>query len=162
MEVLNYLDSGHTAREARALCMKTGGFEDLAGTSDAIELLNRADAGDACAKRTWDAMAYQLCREIGAMAAVLGGKVDAILLGGGLVYEPRLVAEVERCCAWIAPVTAYPGEFETEAMAAGTCRVLSGKEQAKTYLGVPVFVGFADEASHTAGDEGYKSGRNVA
>ena len=162
VEVLNYLDSGHTAREARALCMKTGGFEDLAGTSDAIELLKRADAGDACAKRTWDAMAYQLCREIGAMAAVLGGKVDAILLGGGLVYEPRLVAEVERCCAWIAPVTAYPGEFEMEAMAAGACRVLSGKEQAKTYLGVPVFAGFADEASHTAGDEGYKSGRNVA
>ena len=144
-EVLDYLDAGHSPREVRALCMKKGGFEDLAGTSDAIELLRRADAGDKRAKRAWDAMVYQLCREIGAMAAVLGGKVDGILLGGGLVYEPRLVAEVERKCGWIAPVTAYPGEFEMEAMAAGACRVLAGKEEAKTYLGVPVFAGFADD-----------------
>ena len=145
-EVLNYLEEGHDVAEVRRLCMKTGGFESLVGTSDAIELLKRADAGDLAAKRTWDAMTYQICKEIGAMAAVLKGKVDGILLGGGLVYEPRLVAAIEEGCGWIAPVTAYPGEFEMEAMAAGAIRVLSGAEEAKTYTGVPVFAGFADGA----------------
>ena len=78
------------------------------------------------------------------MAAVLGGRVDGILLGGGLVYEPRLVESDRRRCGWIAPVTAYPGEFEMEAMAAGARRVLSGTEKPKTYTGVPVFAGFSD------------------
>ncbi len=144
-EVLDFLEEGHGIAEVRRLCMKTGGFESLVGTSDAIELLKRADAGDLAAKRAWDAMTYQICKEIGAMAAVLKGKVDGILLGGGLVYEPRLVAAIEDRCGWIAPVTAYPGEFEMEAMAAGAMRVLSGAEEAKVYTGVPVFAGFADE-----------------
>ena len=114
------------------------------GTSDAIQIIKRADGGDVVAKRAWDAMVYQVCKEIGAMAAVLGGRVDGILLGGGLVYEPRLVESVRRRCGWIAPVTAYPGEFEMEAMAAGARRVLSGTEKPKTYTGVPVFAGFSD------------------
>ena len=124
--------------------MKTGGFESLVGTSDAMEIIKRADAGDAGAKRAWDAMVYQVCKEIGAMAAVLGGHVDGILLGGGLVFEPRLVDAIRERCGWIAPVTAYPGEFEMEAMAAGALRVLNGVEELKTYTGVPIFAGFSD------------------
>ena len=143
-EVLNYLEAGHGVAETRRLCMKTGGFESLVGTSDAIEIIKRADAGDAGAKRAWDAMVYQVCKEIGAMAAVLGGHVDGILLGGGLVFEPRLVDAIRERCGWIAPVTAYPGEFEMEAMAAGALRVLSGTEELKTYTGVPIFAGFSD------------------
>ena len=144
VEVLDYLEAGHSVAETRRLCMKTGGFESLVGTSDAIQIIRRADGGDVVAKRAWDAMVYQVCKEIGAMAAVLGGRVDGILLGGGLVYEPRLVESVRRRCGWIAPVTAYPGEFEMEAMAAGARRVLSGTEKPKTYTGVPVFAGFSD------------------
>ena len=144
VEVLDYLEAGHSVAETRRLCMKTGGFESLAGTSDAIEIIKRADAGDAGAKRAWDAMVYQVCKEIGAMAAVLGGHVDGILLGGGLVFEPRLVDAIRERCGWIAPVTAYPGEFEMEAMAAGALRVLSGTEELKTYTGVPIFAGFSD------------------
>lgn len=145
VEILDYLEAGHKIAETRRLCMKTGGFESLVGTSDSIEIIKRADAGDVAAKRAWDAMVYQVCKEIGAMAAVLGGDVDGILLGGGMVYTPRLVAAIDEQCAWIAPVSAYPGEFEMEAMAAGALRVLSGKEELKTYTGVPVFAGFADE-----------------
>lgn len=129
-------------RTARSLCMKTGGFVDLLGTSDAIEVCSRAEAGDTAAQRAWDAMVYQICKWIGAMACALGGKVDGILLGGGMVHNKDLVAAIETSCSWIAPVTAYPGEFELEAMAAGARRVLDGEEEAKTYTGVPVFTGF--------------------
>ena len=147
VEVLDYLESGHSVDEARKLCMKTGGFVDLLGTSDAIEVTERAAAGDAAAKRAWDTMLYQIVRAIGSMATVLGGHVDGILLGGGMVHNDELVAYIKEMCSWIAPVTAYPGEFELEAMAAGAIRVLSGAEKAKTYTGVSVFSGFDDASS---------------
>ena len=141
-EVLNYLEAGHGVAETRRLCMKTGGFVDLLGTSDALEVSQRAEAGDEAARRTWDAMVYQICKEIGAMAAALGGDVDGILLGGGMVHNKGLVAAIGERCGWIAPVTAYPGEFELEAMAAGVRRVLDGAEQSRRYSGKPVFEGF--------------------
>ncbi|MBE6479177.1 MAG: butyrate kinase [Olsenella sp.] len=143
-EVLNYLEAGHSIAEVRKMCMKTGGFVDLLGTSDAIEVCDRAAAGDKAAARAWDAMVYQINKYIGSMATVLGGKVDGILLGGGMVHNEDLVKSIEENCGWIAPVSAYPGEFELEAMAAGAIRVLDGEEEAKTYTGVPVFQGFDD------------------
>ena len=116
----------------------------LLGTADAREVISRAEAGDAGAQRAWNAMLYQIVRAIGAMAGVLAGKVDAILLGGGMVHDEGLVRHIEGACGWIAPVFAYPGEFELEAMAAGAARVLSGQEEPKVYTGVPVFQGFSD------------------
>lgn len=78
-------------------------------------------------------MIYQIGKCIGAMAAVLEGEVDGILLGGGMAYSGDLVARLRRACGWIAPVTAYPGEFEMEAMAAGAERVLAaGRRRAAT------------------------------
>lgn len=142
VEVLDYLEAGHSVAETRRLCMKTGGFVDLLGTSDALEVSQRAEAGDEAARRAWDAMLYQICKEIGAMAAALGGGVDGILLGGGMVHNKGLVAAIGERCGWIAPVTAYPGEFELEAMAAGARRVLDGAEQPRRYSGKPVFEGF--------------------
>lgn len=142
-EVLDYLDAGHATADVRRMCMKTGGFVDLLGTSDALEVSRRAEAGDEAYRRAWDAMVYQICKEIGAMAAVLGGNVDGILLGGGMVHNKGLVRAIEECCGWIAPVTAYPGEFELEAMAAGARRVLDGVEKPLRYSGKPVFEGFA-------------------
>ena len=114
------------------------------GTSDAIEVCERAAAGDEAAARAWDAMVYQICKWIGEMACVLKGDVDGILLGGGMVHSKELVASIEECCSWIAPVSAYPGEFELEAMASGACRVLDGVEEALVYSGEPVFTGFND------------------
>ncbi len=144
VEVLDLIDSGRTTAEIRRMCMKTGGFVDLLGTSDAREVQSRAAAGDAAAKRAWDALLYQLTKAICAMAGVLAGHVDGILLGGGMAHSQELVDHVRDTCGWVAPVTAYPGEFELEAMAAGARRVLSGQEQPKTYTGVPVFQGFHD------------------
>ena len=142
-EVLDYLDAGHATADVRRMCMKTGGFVDLLGTSDALEVSRRAEAGDEAYRRAWDAMVYQICKEIGAMAAVLGGNVDGILLGGGMVHNKGLVRAIEERCGWIAPVFAYPGEFELEAMAAGALRVLDGVEKPLRYSGKPVFEGFA-------------------
>ena len=129
----------HGADALTALCHKTGGFVDLAGTSDAIELTQRAEAGDEACRLAWDAMIYQIGKCIGSMAVVLEGEVDGILLGGGMAHSGDLVERLRRACEWIAPVTAYPGEFEMEAMAAGAVRVLSGQDEARHYTGEPVW-----------------------
>lgn len=73
------------------------------------------------------------------MAAVLDGKVDGILLGGGMIHNEDLTCYLSDSCSWIAPVTAYPGEFEMEAMAAGAIRVLTGTEELKIYSGKSVW-----------------------
>ena len=80
-------------------------------------------------------MIYQCIKQIGAMAAAMGGKVDAILMGGGMVHNKDLVARITEACSFIAPVYAYPGEFEMEAMANGAARVLDGEEGLKEYTG---------------------------
>ena len=84
-------------------------------------------------------MIYQIGKCIGSMAVVLEGRVDGILLGGGMVHSDDLVRRLNEACGWIAPVTAYPGEFEMEAMAAGARRVLTGAEEPKRYSGEPVW-----------------------
>jgi butyrate kinase len=90
----------------------------------------------------WNTMIYQIEKCIGSMAVVLHGKVDGILLGGGMVHSKDLVDQITDTCSWIAPVSAYPGEFEMEAMAAGAIRVLKGEEELKTYSIENVFKGF--------------------
>lgn len=138
-ELIKYCYAHKDRKECLALTTKTGGFVSHLGTSDALEVFNRAESGDKAAKLIWDTMIYQIIRYIGAMAAVLEGKVDGILLGGGMVHNKSLVEAITKACSWIAPVSAYPGEFELEAMAAGAIRVLSKKEKAKKYTGYPVW-----------------------
>ena len=135
-ELLKY-SQGKDLKELKALCTSSGGFVSLLGTADAVEVVERARKGDRFAQLAWDTMIYQIVKEIGAMAAVLHGQVDGVLLGGGLVNNQSLVESIRLACEWIAPVTAYPGEFEMEAMAAGAVRVLTGAEEAKTYTGIP-------------------------
>ncbi len=136
-QMIRYAYNHPDKKETLALTTKTGGFVSHLGTSDALEVFNRAEAGDKEAKLIWDTMTYQIIRYIGSMAAVLHGQVDGILLGGGMVHNKKLVADITDACSWIAEVTAYPGEFELEAMAAGAIRVLEGKEEAKEYTGDP-------------------------
>ncbi|MCD7809120.1 MAG: butyrate kinase [Erysipelotrichaceae bacterium] len=126
-------------KELRKYCTRNGGFIDLTGISDAIELTHRADNGDQYAKMVWNSMIYQIEKWIGSMAAVLHGDVDAILLSGGMVYSEDLVHQIVETCSFIAPVYAYPGEFEMEAMASGAMRVLNGEEELKKYTGKPVW-----------------------
>ncbi|BDF33352.1 butyrate kinase 2 [Lachnospiraceae bacterium] len=139
--LLKYAE-GKELKDIKALCTKSGGFVNHTGISDALELTARAKNGDKYAEMLWNTMIYQIEKCIGSMAAVLHGKIDGILLGGGMVYNEDLVAQIKDACGWIAPVTAYPGEFEMEAMASGAVRVLSGEEEVKKYSGVCNFTGF--------------------
>jgi len=132
-------------QELKALCSQAGGFTSHFGTSNSDVVHDMVDRGDTRAVRVWQAMIYQICKSIGAMAAVLEGKVDGIVLTGGLLRFDDVLEGITRRCSWIAPVSAYPGEFEQEAMAAGAMRVLTGEEQAMTYPGKPVWNGFEDE-----------------
>ena len=136
---------GCTQQELKRLCSQAGGLTSHFGTSNSDTVHAMVERGDPRATRVWQAMIYQVCKAIGSMATVLEGKVDGIVLTGGLLRFEDVLSDIRRRCAWIAPVTAYPGEFEQEAMAAGAMRVLTGEEEALTYPGRPVWSGFADE-----------------
>ena len=90
-------------------------------------------------------MIYQINKWIGSMATVLQGDVDAILLTGGLLRFEDIIQGIKMGCEWIAPVYAYPGEFEQEAMAQGAFDVLRGKIKPAHYTGKPVWTGFEDD-----------------
>ena len=89
-------------------------------------------------------MVYQICKMIGEMATVLCGKVDGILLTGGLLRFDDIRAGIEKRCGFIAPVSVYPGEMEQEALAGAVLKVLRGEATARTYTGRAVWQGFVD------------------
>ncbi len=112
-----------------------GGLVGYLGTNDAVKVEQRIAAGDLEAKLIYDAMAYQVAKEIGAASAVLSGKVDAIVLTGGLAYGKDFVKSITDRINWIADVIVHPGENELQALAEGTHRVLRGEEKGKIYPG---------------------------
>ena len=87
-------------------------------------------------------MIYQIAKSVGAMAAVLKGDVDAILLTGGLLRFSDIVEGVRERTSWIAPVYVYPGEVEQEELCSEVLKVLRGEKKANKYTGKPVFSGF--------------------
>jgi butyrate kinase len=121
---------------------KSGGFVDHLGTSDAREIAKRIEQGDTYAKLIYDAMIYQIAKNIAGYAAVLKGDVDAILLTGGIANDKYLIEQITDMVKFIAPVKAFPGEFEMEALAAGAIRVLKGEEAPRVYDGKPPWNGF--------------------
>ena len=135
----------YTKKQLLDKIMKVGGWTDLLGTADALEVERRIQAGDTFAKLVYDTTAYQIAKDIGAYAAVLSGRVDGILLTGGLAYSDYLVQIITAMTGFIAPVVIFPGEFEMEGLAAGALRVLRGEEEPQSYTGKPVFRGFAAE-----------------
>ncbi len=140
-DLLRYAQ-GKDFNEVLALTTKNGGLVSHLGTSDSREVEERIAAGDKYAAMVWNTLIYQIQKCIGAMAVVLHGEVDGILLGGGMVHSEDLVRQITEACSFIAPVTAYPGEFEMEAMGAAAARALSGEEPVKKYSGKPVWTGF--------------------
>lgn len=108
-----------------------GGLFAYLGTRDVREVIRRIEGGDAQAEAVLEAMTYQIGKEAGAMAAALEGRVDAVLLTGGMAHSERVVNGLMRYVEWIAPVTVYPGEDELRALAEGVFRVLDGEERAK-------------------------------
>lgn len=119
--------------DMKRLTTRDGGLRAHLGTDDAREVERRIAGGDKKAQAVYDAMAYQTGKEIGAMAAALDGRVDAIVLTGGLAHSNLFCEAVTRRVSWIAPVLRRAGEFEMQALAAGALRVLRGEEPARCY-----------------------------
>ncbi len=110
-----------------------GGLVAHLGTNNALEVEQRIAAGDKHARLIYEAMAYQIAKEIGAMATVLKGLVDAIVFTGGVAYSEMLIGWIRERVDWIAPILVYPGEDEMLALAQGALRVLRGEEEAQVY-----------------------------
>lgn len=124
-----------TKAEIRKIIKGEGGLVALLGSNDALDAENRALAGDKLAIDVLDAMSYNVGKSIGAMAAVLKGKVDAIIITGGMAYSPIMVKYMEEMVKFIAPVVIYPGEDEMKALAQNGVRVLEGKVTPRVYVG---------------------------
>ena len=104
-----------------------GGLFAYLGTKDIRKVVSMIEGGDLFAKFIYDAMIYQICKEIGAMASVLEFRLDGIILTGGAAREKYLSAEIEARCDRLAKVYHFPGENENEAIAWSVEEVLSGK-----------------------------------
>ena len=128
--------------DVRRMCSRSGGFVSLFGTSNSDTVHAMVDQGDRKAVLVWNTMIYQICKSIGAMSAALGGRVDAILLTGGLMRFDDITEGIRERCGWIAPIYVYPGEMEQEAMAFPVLKVLRGQAQARKYSGKNVWQGF--------------------
>ena len=111
-----------------------GGYVAYLNTNDARVLSKLKEEGDELGSLIYDAFIYQVSKEIGSMAAVLKGKVDSIILTGGIAYGKQVCNDINSYIGWIAPIIVYPGEDELLALAQGAARVLSGEERAKEYI----------------------------
>ena len=120
-----------TAQELDRHVFGDGGLFAYLGTRDLIEVERRIELGDPRAAAVFEAMIYQIGKEAGAMAAVLEGKVDAVLVTGGMAHSERAVERLRGYVEWIAPVAVFPGEDELRALAEGVFRVLDGEEEAR-------------------------------
>lgn len=125
---------GYTETQIRKMIKGEGGLVALLGTNSAREALQRAADGDTQAQMVMEAMSYNVAKEIGAMSAVLCGKVDAIIITGGIAYSNIVTNYIANMVDYIAPVIVIPGEDEMSALALNGLLVIEGKLPPKTYL----------------------------
>lgn len=123
----------YTEKEVYSKIVGKGGFNAYLNTNDMREVSKMANEGNEKAAEAKQAFIYQVAKDIGSMACVLKGKVDRIILTGGIAYGMDVVAALKEYTEWIAPVTVYPGEDELLALAQGALRVLNGEEKALEY-----------------------------
>lgn len=123
----------YTERELTKKMLGMSGLVGYLGTNDGREVDKMIEKGDEKAKLIFEAMAYQIAKEIAGMSVMLFGKIDAIILTGGLAYNERLVRWISDRVKFIAPIEVVPGEGEMEALAEGAIRVIDDLENAKIY-----------------------------
>ena len=123
----------YSEKELTKLITHQGGLVSYLGTNDLREVMKMIDKGDNYAQLIFKAICYQIAKEIGAMATVLKGKVEAIILTGGLSHNEILVKKIKERAGWISPIVVYPGEEEMKALAQAVIRVINGVEKVKTY-----------------------------
>lgn len=127
------LSGKYTEKELKQMITGKGGLVAYLGTNDAREVKKRVEQGDARARLVYEAMAYQIAKEIGALSTVVSGRVDAVVLTGGLAYEQGLVGMIRGRVSKIAEVLVFPGERELESLRESAARVLSGQEETRVY-----------------------------
>jgi len=123
----------YTEKEVYKKLVGNGGFNAYCGTNDMRDVEKMINEGDENADLIRKAFIMQMSKDIGSMAAVLEGKVDQIVVTGGIAYDKAVVQGLKDHCEWIAPFTVYPGEDELLALAQGGLRVLTGAEKASEY-----------------------------
>ena len=123
----------YTEKEVYKKIVGGGGFNAYCGTNDMRDVEKMANEGDAHAIEVRDAFILQMAKDIGSMACVLSGKIDQIIVTGGIAYDKAVVAGLKERCEWMAPFTVYPGEDELLALTQGALRVMNGEEAAKEY-----------------------------
>lgn len=122
----------YTRADMKKISAGKGGIVAYLGTTDMRQIAEDAKT-DAKTAEVLEAFCYQVAKEIGSCAAVLQGKIDQIILTGGIAYGKDTVAAISKYISWIAPITVYPGEDELLALVEATLRVLNGEDEAKIY-----------------------------
>ncbi|OPF52180.1 butyrate kinase [Clostridium baratii] len=123
----------YSEKEVYSKLVGKGGCVAYLNTNDFRDVLKLSEEGNKEAQLIYDAFIYQVAKEIGAMATVLEGNVDKIILTGGMAYSEKVVGDITKRVGWISEVKTYPGEDELLALAQGAIRVLDGEEKAKEY-----------------------------
>ncbi len=126
-------EPGTTYKGMMKLVKNQGGLMAHLGTTDSRKVEERITAGDEHAKLIYDAMILNVAKNIGKIAPGVCGKIDAILLTGGIAHSDYVTDGIKRYVSFLAPVIVYPGEDEMNALALGGLRVLRGEESAKTF-----------------------------
>ena len=127
--------SGDYDKKAVGKMMRgNGGLAGYTGTNSALEVEKRIAEGDEQARLVYEAMAYQVAKGIGELATVVDGKVDAVVITGGIAHSKMMTDWISKRVEFIAPVVVSPGENELEALANGALRVIRGEEEAREYV----------------------------
>lgn len=128
------MSGDYDKKEINAMLTGKAGLIGYLGTNNCKEIEERIQNGDTQAELVYHAMAYQIAEDIGALTAVAKGKVDAIVLTGGIAFSSLFTGWIKEYVSFLAPILLYPGSMEMEALAQGITRVLNGEEEAKRYL----------------------------
>ena len=123
----------YTEKEIYKKLVGNGGFNAYVGTNDMRDVEKMVNDGDKKADEAREAFIMQVAKDIGSMACVLKGKVDQIIVTGGIAYDKHVVAGLKERAGFIAPFTVYPGEDELLALTQGALRVMNGEEKAMEY-----------------------------
>jgi butyrate kinase len=124
----------YTEKEILKQLKGMGGLKGYLGTADGKEIEQMVQNGNKNAELIYNAMAYQVSKEIGSLSTVLSGQIDGIILTGGLAYSSILIQQIRAHIEFLAKIFVYPGEDEITALRDAAIRVLTGKESAKGYI----------------------------
>ncbi|MCP4632678.1 MAG: butyrate kinase [candidate division Zixibacteria bacterium] len=123
----------YTKKQVQKMLVGKGGLSSHLDINDCREVEKRIAEGDENAREIYEGMIYQICTNIGARSVALKGKLDAVILTGGLAYSEYVVERIKKWTSFLGPVIVFPGQDEMKALALGALRILNGEEEPLTY-----------------------------